>query len=113
MQDCLFCKMIRGEIPVTKVYEDDDMMIIRDIDPKAKNHFLLFLKEHFRLLADMTPEQAEKLGRALGKIPELSGLLELDGGYRLVINQGDNAGQTVPHVHVLILSGQKMNWQPA
>ena len=51
MQDCLFCKMIRGEIPVTKVYEDDDMMIIRDIDPKAKNHFLLFLKEHFRLLA--------------------------------------------------------------
>ena len=67
MQDCLFCKMIRGEIPVTKVYEDDDMMIIRDIDPKAKNHFLLFLKEHFRLLADMTPEQAEKLGRALGR----------------------------------------------
>lgn len=113
MQDCLFCKMIRGEIPVTKVYEDDDMMIIRDIDPKAKNHFLLFLKEHFRLLADMTPEQAGKLGHALGKIPELSGLLELDGGYRLVINQGDNAGQTVPHVHVHILSGQKMNWQPA
>lgn len=113
MQDCLFCKMIRGEIPVTKVYEDDDMMIIRDIDPKAKNHFLLFLKEHFRLLADMTPEQAGKLGRALGKIPELSELLELDGGYRLVINQGDNAGQTVSHVHVHILSGQKMNWQPA
>ena len=113
MQDCLFCKMIRGEIPVTKVYEDDDMMIIRDIDPKAKNHFLLCLKEHFRLLADMTAEQAGKLGRALGKIPELSGLLELDGGYRLVINQGDNAGQTVPHVHVHILSGQKMNWQPA
>lgn len=113
MQDCLFCKMIRGEIPTTKVYEDEDMVIIRDIDPKAKNHFLLFLKDHFRLLADMTPEQAEKLGRALGKIPTLTKLLELEGGYRLVINQGDAAGQTVPHVHVHILSGQKMNWQPA
>ncbi len=113
MQDCLFCKMIRGEIPVNKVYEDDDMMIIRDIDPKAKNHFLLFMKQHFARLAEMTAEQAEAFGRCLKKIPELTALLELEGGYRLVINQGDDAGQTVPHVHVHILSGQKMNWQPA
>lgn len=113
MKDCLFCKMIAGEIPVTPVYQDEDMFIIRDIDPKAKNHYLMFLKQHFARIADATEEQAALLGKCLLKVSALTELLKLQGGYRLVINQGEDAGQTVQHVHVHILSGQKMNWQPA
>lgn len=113
MENCLFCKIIAGEIPATKMYEDDDMIIIKDIDPKAKNHFLCIPKSHFKLLADMNEEQTKMVGRCLAKIPTLEKELGLEGGYRLVINQGDNAGQTVFHLHVHILSGQKMGWTPA
>ena len=111
--DCLFCKFVNGEIPVNKVYEDNDFIIIRDIAPQAKNHFLAIPKKHFKLLAEMSEEDSAMVGRILKKIPTLSNLLELDNGYRLVINQGDDAGQTVFHLHIHILSGQKMGWQPA
>lgn len=111
--DCLFCKFISGEIPVNKVFENDDMIIIRDIDPKAKNHYLAIIKSHFKYLADMTDADAEKLKRILKTIPTLSDLLGLSGGYRLVINQGDDAGQSVGHLHIHILCGQKMGWTPA
>lgn len=113
MDDCLFCKFARGEIPVNKVYEDEDFIVIRDINPQAKNHFLAIPKTHFRLLSEMTEDDAERLKRILKKIPTLEKELELKNGYRLVINQGDDAGQTVPHLHIHILSGQKMGWQPA
>ena len=111
--DCLFCKFVNGEIPVNKVYEDSDFIIIRDIAPQAKNHFLAIPKKHFKLLAEMSEEDSAMVGRILKKIPTLSNLLELDKGYRLVINQGDDAGQTVFHLHIHVLSGQKMGWQPA
>ena len=113
MSDCLFCKFAGGEIPVNKAFENEDFIIIRDIEPKAKNHFLAIPKKHFKYLAEMTEEDTAMLGRILATIPTLSDILELDGGYRLVINQGDDAGQSVPHLHIHILSGQKMNWQPA
>jgi diadenosine tetraphosphate (Ap4A) HIT family hydrolase len=113
MENCLFCKIIAGEIPATKMYEDNDMIIIKDIDPKAKNHFLCIPKSHFKLLADMTEEQSEQVRKCLKKIPTLEKELGLENGYRLVINQGDDAGQTVLHLHIHILSGQKMGWTPA
>ena len=113
MGDCLFCKFVKGEIPVNKVYEDEDFIVIRDINPQAKNHFLVIPKTHFKLLSEMTEDDAERLKRILKKIPTLEKELELKNGYRLVINQGDDAGQTVPHLHIHILSGQKMGWQPA
>lgn len=113
MEDCLFCKFANGEIPVNKVFENEDFVIIRDINPQAKNHFLAIPKKHFKYLAEMTEEDGELVGRILKTIPALENLLELKNGYRLVINQGDDAGQTVPHLHIHILSGQKMGWQPA
>lgn len=113
MEDCLFCKFANGEIPVNKVFENEDFVIIRDINPQAKNHFLAIPKKHFKYLAEMTEEDSELVGRILKTIPTLEDLLELKNGYRLVINQGDDAGQTVPHLHIHILSGQKMGWQPA
>lgn len=113
MNDCLFCKIIAGEIPSTKVFENEDMIIIKDIDPKAKKHFLCIPKTHYKLLSELTEKTAEQLKRCLEKIPELKKELGLEGGYRLVINQGDDAGQTVPHLHIHVLSGQKMGWTPA
>ena len=113
MNDCLFCKFANGEIPVNKVYEDDDFIIIRDIEPKAKNHFLAIPKRHFALLSEMNADDNAALSRIFAKIPTLNKQLELDSGYRLVINQGDDAGQSVHHLHIHILSGQKMGWQPA
>ncbi|MFI3128935.1 MAG: histidine triad nucleotide-binding protein [Bacillota bacterium] len=111
--DCLFCKFVNNEIPTTKVYEDEKMIIIRDIDPKAKNHFLAIPKSHFKLLADMTAEDKANLGEIFATIASLQKELELENGYRLVINQGDDAGQTVFHLHIHILSGEPMGWTPA
>lgn len=113
MSDCLFCKFISGEIPVNKVYEDEDMIIIRDINPQCRNHFLAIPKTHYKFLADMTENDAATLGRIFSKIPRLEKKLELCGGYRIVINQGDDACQTVPHLHIHVLSGEKMGWDPA
>ena len=113
MENCLFCKIIAGEIPATKMYEDDDMIINKDIDPNAKNHFLCIPKSHFKLLSEMTVELSEMVRKCLKKIPTLEKDLGLENGYRLVINQGDDAGQTVFHLHIHILSGQKMGWTPA
>ena len=111
--DCLFCKFVSGEYSCDKVFENEDMIIIRDIAPKAKNHFLAIPKKHFKLLADMTSEDAIVVGRILKTIPTLTDILQLSNGYRLVVNQGDDPGQTVPHLHIHILSGQKMDWNPA
>ena len=113
MENCLFCKFVSGEFNVDKVFENEDFIIIRDIAPKAKNHFLAIPKVHFKFLAEMTGNDAEMVGRILKTIPTLKDALELKDGYRLVVNQGDDAGQTVPHLHIHILSGQKMEWNPA
>ncbi len=113
MTDCIFCKIIKGEIPSNKMYEDENMIIFKDIDPKAEKHYLCVPKSHFKLLADMTKEQSIMLSKCFEKIPTLVKELGLENGYRLVINQGDDAGQTVFHLHIHILGGQKMAWTPA
>ena len=113
MDNCLFCKFISRELKTDILYEDDNMIIIKDIEPKAKNHFLCIPKSHFKLLAEMDEKQAEMVKACLKKIPTLEKELGLENGYRLVINQGDDAGQTVFHLHIHILSGQKMGWTPA
>lgn len=111
MNDCLFCKFANGQLEVKKIYEDDLMIIIRDIEPKAKNHFLMIPKEHYRLLEDMTDAQAENFLKCIKKLKSLKKELELDDGFRIVINQGENGGQSIPHVHVHILSGEKLGWE--
>lgn len=113
MMECLFCKFVNGEIPVQKVFEDDLMIIIRDIEPQAKNHFLLIPKRHYKLLAEMSETDAVNLAKCLEKLKDLTDILELKNGFRLVINQGDDAGQSVHHLHVHILSGQKLGWTPS
>ena len=113
MEDCLFCKFVTGEIPVNKVFENDDFIIIRDIAPEAKNHFLAIPKKHYKFLAEMSDEDSVVFSRIIKKITELSKELDLKNGYRIVINQGDDACQTIPHLHIHILSGEKMGWDPS
>lgn len=113
MEDCLFCKMINGDISTDKVYEDDLMIIIKDINPKAPLHYLAIPKNHYKYLIEQHEDDTLNLGKILNKISKLSTELGLYNGYRLVINQGDDAGQTVPHLHIHILAGKPMDWNPA
>ena len=106
--DCIFCKIIKGEIPASKVFEDEHMLIFKDIEPKSKIHYLLVLKDHFSRLNEMNSEQAKTLGECLNKLAIMQTTLGIEDGYRLIINQGKNGGQTVDHVHIHILGGEEL-----
>ncbi len=108
MDNCLFCKIIKGEIPSTKVYEDDDMLIIKDVAPQAKIHLLLIPKEHYANIVEMTDAQAATLAKCIKKLSTLTDELGLQGGFRLVSNKGADACQSVEHLHVHILGGEKL-----
>lgn len=110
MENCIFCKIIAGEIPSAKVYEDDEIVVFKDIEPKAKIHLLCVPKEHFALLSQADEKRAACLGRTLEKIGKLHGQFGLNDGYRLIINQGEYAGQTVPHLHIHLLGGEPLDW---
>ena len=111
MENCIFCKIIAGEIPSNKVYEDEDMLAFRDINPQAKVHVLVVPKSHFATLAEMNADQAELVKKCSVKIPQIAASLGLASGYRLIVNQGKDAGQTVHHLHIHILGGQDMGEQ--
>jgi len=113
MPDTLFDKIIRREIPAQIVYEDDDVLAFRDINPQAPTHALIVPKKPIPRLAEAKTEDQELLGYLLLKAAEVAGKLGLDkGGFRLVINNGADGGETVPHLHVHILGGRYMKWPP-
>ena len=107
-KECIFCRIIKGEIPSAKVYEDEKMYVFKDIEPKAKVHLLAVPKTHFKLLEEADAEGSEMLKHMLEKIPEIAKANGCKDGYRLIINQGDDAGQTVFHLHIHILGGEKL-----
>jgi len=109
MNDCIFCKIRDGIIPSQKLYEDDLMFIIRDIAPVAKLHYLAIPKAHYKFLKDMTPQDSLNLGKCFFKIAELADGLGLKNGFRIVINQGEDGGQVIFHLHIHILGGEKMS----
>ncbi len=111
MENCIFCKIVKGEIPSQKVYEDGEILIFKDINPIAKIHLLCVPKEHFAYLSELNDSRAALLGRTLQKIATLAPTLGLGDGYRLVINQGESAGQTVHHLHIHILGGETLGWE--
>lgn len=108
MEDCLFCKIIKGEIPSTKVYEDDEILAFNDINPAAPIHILVIPKKHIVSLAHMEKEDEAIVGKIYGvinKIAEEKGFKE--SGYRVIVNCGKDAGQEVMHLHFHILAGAK------
>ena len=108
MENCIFCKIVAGEIPSPRLYEDEKMIVIRDIQPKAKAHYLCIPKTHFALLNEMDSEKAELVKHCFQVIPTLEKELGLMGGYRVIINQGADGGQTVPHLHIHLLGGEPL-----
>ncbi|MDR3022345.1 MAG: HIT domain-containing protein [Clostridiales bacterium] len=105
-QTCIFCDIINGKIPSKILYNCDDFIIIEDINPQAPKHFLAIPKEHFAFLAHCTDTQSTVLGKILQTIPQLKQVLQIDD-FRIIINQGKSAGQTVFHLHFHILGGKE------
>ena len=110
--DCLFCKIISGAIPATRVHEDDLVVAIRDINPQAPTHLLLMPVAHTGSAADLTERDAPLLGRLFAVAADLARAEGLDRGWRLVSNVGPDGGQTVDHLHVHLLGGRFMTWPP-
>ena len=108
MDDCLFCKMVKGEIPCNKLYEDDDMIVIKDINPQPKVHYLMIPKEHYKDITELDDKKATTLGRMLTKVKDIATKLDLKDGFRLVNNKGDFGCQSVKHLHIHILGGEQL-----
>jgi histidine triad (HIT) family protein len=110
---CLFCNILEKKVPATVVYEDDHSLAFRDIRPVAPTHVLVIPKKHIAAIQDLEPEHAEEIGNlmvAARRVAEQEGLTK--HGFRLVINNGDAAGQTVHHIHVHVLGGRNLGWPP-
>ena len=105
VQDCIFCKIVRGEVPATKVYEDADVLAFRDIHPQAPVHFMLIPKRHIGSLADATPDDAGVLGKIMALTGRLAREQGSPDGFRLIVNNGRIGRQDVMHVHVHVVGG--------
>ena len=105
MSDCLFCRIIKREIPANILYEDEELLAFHDIRPAAKVHFLIIPKRHIRSLQDVQPGDETILGKILAKAPELAQKTGLAHGFKTSINTGPGGGQEVYHLHVHILGG--------
>jgi histidine triad (HIT) family protein len=112
MTDCLFCKIIDGEIPSKKVYEDEHTFAFEDIDPKAPTHLLIVPKKHIRGLKEATADEAEILGRCHLTAARIAKERGIEEGYRTVLNVGPKSGQSVFHLHVHLLGGRDLRWPP-
>ena len=112
MEDCLFCRIIAGDIPSSKVYEDEAVYAFRDIDPKAPTHFLVLPKAHIASAADVTSENAAVVAHIFEVIAALAREQGFSEGFRVVSNVGKQGGQSVPHLHFHVLAGRDMSWPP-
>ena len=110
MSDCVFCKIIKGEIPSPRVYEDEKMIAINDVAPAAPVHILLIPKIHTENITTVDPELFKHM---LGKVKEIAKKANiLEKGFRVVVNTGSDGGQTVNHLHIHIIGGKILGWPP-
>jgi histidine triad (HIT) family protein len=109
---CIFCKIAAGEIPSTAVYQDERVYAFADINPKAPVHVLIVPREHIGSLAEAAPEQNTLLGHLFWAAAEIARKKGLNKGYRVVVNTGEDGGQTVDHLHLHLLGGRQMTWPP-
>lgn len=109
-ESCIFCRIIAGEIPAELVYEDDTVVAFRDIQPQAPVHLLIVPREHVDAIADLTDAQTELAGRAMVAVGKVARAVEgLEEGFRVIVNNGAAAGQTVPHLHLHLLGGRRFS----
>ena len=112
MADCIFCKIAEKEIPSNVVYEDDKILCFHDLEPQAPVHVLIIPKKHIASMDDVQAEDQELMGHIMVKVKEIAEILELDNGYRLVNNCGDDGIKTVKHIQFHLLGKRKMTWPP-
>ena len=112
MSDCLFCKIIDGKVSSRKVYEDDRVFVIQDINPQAPTHVLILPKKHIVGLKEAQPEDAELIGYCQLVAAKLARERNIEDGYRTVYNVGRGAGQSVFHLHLHLLAGRPFSWPP-
>ena len=105
MSDCLFCKIVAGEIPGDIVYQDEVMVVFKDIAPKAEVHLLAVPRLHIESLNDLTPEHDAVIAHMMRQLPQLAKAQGLDSGFRTIINTGPGGGQVVFHLHIHLLGG--------
>ena len=110
--DCLFCKIIAGSIPANRLYEDEFCIAFPDINPQSPTHLLIVPKLHVASLAKTNGQHTALLGHLVGTAAEIARGQKLDHGYRVVVNTGDNGGQTVNHLHLHLLGGRPLLWPP-
>ena len=110
--NCLFCKIIAGQIPSKKVYEDDKVYVFEDINPQAPTHVLVIPKRHFAGLKEADGTDAEIIGRCHLAAAMIARQRKIENGYRTVLNVGPGAGQSVFHLHVHLLGGRSLSWPP-
>ena len=109
MEDCIFCKIIKGEIKSDILYETENFIVINDISHMAKKHYLIIPKAHFAYINQMDVNKANIISEIMLKMKDIEKALNLEDGYRLVINQRENAGQTVNHLHIHVLGGERLS----
>mgnify|MGYP001206112972 FL=1 len=113
MDDCLFCKIVAGDIPADKVFENNNIYAFRDIDPKAPTHILIIPKEHISTTNDLDKSHKMLVGEIMLTAKEIAGQEGIaDSGYRTVFNCNQDGGQAVYHIHLHLLGGRHMNWPP-
>jgi histidine triad (HIT) family protein len=112
MSDCLFCKIIRGEIPTKKVYEDDHVFAFEDVNPQAPTHVLIIPKKHIAGLKEAQDKDAEIIGYSQLAAAKIARQRGIEKGYRTVYNVGPGAGQSVFHLHLHLLGGRTLGWPP-
>ena len=110
--DCLFCKIAAGQIPSTKVFENDDVYAFLDIAPQAPFHAVIIPKKHIKCADEITPENSGIIAKIFEAIAVISKQEGLENGYRIVNNCGEEGGQTVGHLHFHVLGGRDMTWPP-
>jgi len=108
MSDCLFCKIIAGDIPSETVYEDERLVVFRDINPKAEVHLLVIPRQHIASLDEVTPEQDALVAHMLRVMPQLAKSQGLEDGFRTIINTGKEGGQIIFHLHMHLLGGKDL-----
>ena len=111
-QECIFCKIIHGDIPATLVYEDEDIVAFNDISPQAPTHILVIPRKHISGPAALTEADQTLMGKLVKLGGDLARQAGLEDGFRLVMNNGERAGQTVFHLHMHVLGGRNLTWPP-
>ena len=112
MPDCIFCKIANKDIPSTVLYEDEDLLAFRDVDPKAPTHFLVIPKKHIPSAHELGKQDASIAAKIFTVIPKIADELGIENGYRIVTNIGPDGGQAVPHLHFHVLAGRPLSWPP-